>query len=96
MEEMLYHAELRTIFSAGNGEVEIYEFNIPTALQGKPVTSILEGNESACLVGLTRAGKAILPNAETILEAGDILLVSATIEGIQGLQQQLKAQEAQP
>ena len=38
-------------------------------------------------VALTRAGRAILPAAETILERDDVLNVSATLEGILALRQ---------
>ncbi|OGO42172.1 MAG: portal protein [Chloroflexi bacterium RBG_16_58_14] len=93
MEEMLYHAELRTVFSAGNGEVEIYEVNIPASLHGQPASSLQASTGECRLVGLTRAGKAMLPDADTILETGDVLLVSATLQGIQPLREQLKPQE---
>jgi trk system potassium uptake protein TrkA len=93
MEEMLYHAELRTVFSAGNGEVEIYEVNIPAFLHGQPASSLQVSTGECRLVGLTRAGKAMLPDADTILETGDVLLVSATLQGIQPLREQLKPQE---
>jgi trk system potassium uptake protein TrkA len=93
LEEMLYHAELRTVFSAGNGEVEIYEFNIPAALHGQTAGSLLSTNTEASLVGLTRAGKATLPNSNTVLETGDVLLVSATIQGVQALRKLLKPEE---
>jgi len=34
---------------------------------------------------LTRAGRALLPNSETALQAGDMLNVSATFDGIKAL-----------
>jgi trk system potassium uptake protein TrkA len=96
LEEMLYHAEIRTVFSAGNGEVEIYELNIPKALNDQPVSSLLASENEYRLVGLTRTGKAMLPDPDTTMQTGDILLVSATIAGIQALREQLKLKEAQP
>jgi trk system potassium uptake protein TrkA len=96
LEEMLYHAEVRTVFSAGNGEVEIYELNIPKALNDQPVSSLLTSENEYRLVGLTRAGKAMLPDPDTTMETDDILLVSATVTGIQALREQLKLKEAQP
>lgn len=93
LEEMLYHAELRSVFSAGNGELEIYEFNIPASLQGRLANSLLTDTRECCLVGLTRAGKAMLPNPDTRLRTNDVLLVSATIQGIQTLREQLGAEE---
>jgi len=38
---------------------------------------------------LTRAGHAVLPNAETILQSGDMLNVSATFAGIKALRSQV-------
>lgn len=95
LEEMLYHAEVRTVFSAGNGEVEIYELKIPAALSHQPVSSLLNPDGEYRLVGLTRAGKAILPDPETVMETDDILLVSATITGIQSLRAQIKQREVE-
>lgn len=88
MEEMLSDPTLRTIFSAGNGEVEIYEVPIPQAWHGRPLGELI--NHSGCLaVALTRAGKAMIPGPESVLEAGDFLHLSATLEGITALRQRL-------
>jgi trk system potassium uptake protein TrkA len=90
IEELLYHAEIRTVFSAGNGEVEICEFWVPEAWHGRSVQDLLP--EGQCLaVGLTRAGRAILPSDETLLEAGDVVLLSATANGIEELRQRLSS-----
>jgi trk system potassium uptake protein TrkA len=90
LEELLYHAEIRTVFSAGNGEVEIYEFSVPEAWHGRSLQELLP--EGQCLaVALTRAGRAILPSDEMLLEAGDVVLLSATADGIEVLRQQLSS-----
>src|SRR5574341_504399 len=34
LEELIAHIELRAVFSAGNGEVEIYEFSVPSDWDG--------------------------------------------------------------
>lgn len=93
LEELLYHAGIRTVFSAGNGEVEIYEFSVPEAWHGRSLQDLL--SEGQCLaVTLTQAGRAILPSYETLLEAGDVVLLSATAAGIEVLRQRLgSAQE---
>lgn len=93
IEEMLYHAELRTVFSAGNGEIEIYEFAIPDFLDGKPMSELIPGQNCAP-VSLTRAGLAMLPDRETTLKTGDIVLVSANLEGIQYVRSRLAAVKA--
>lgn len=88
IEEMLYHREIRSVFSAGNGEVEIYEFSIPSAWDGSRLDALIDDPD--CLpVAITRAGKAILPSNDVSMELGDVLLVSATLNGIQKLRQRL-------
>lgn len=84
LEELLYHVKMRSVFSAGNGEVEIYEFTVPTAWVDKPIKELLP-NENCIPVGLTRAGTALLPNMNIQFVEGDIVLVSATLKGIEEL-----------
>lgn len=80
IEELLYHADVRTVYSAGNGEVEIYEVTIPEKWNQKKVGEVLTSPE--CIpVSVTRAGRAILPTGDCILETGDVLHFSATMEG---------------
>lgn len=90
IEEMLYHTEARAVFSAGNGEVELYEFIIPEDWQGSTIKSLIP--EKGCVVSaLTRAGRAMLPEPDFIFSAGDVLLVSATLEGSQVLRRRIKS-----
>jgi len=88
MQELLYQAELHTVFSAGNGEVEIYEFAVPEAWHGSRLGELLPA--SGCVVAaLTRAGHASLPTADSLLENCDVLHVSATQEGAEALRKRL-------
>lgn len=88
IEELLSHPFVHTIFSAGNGEVEIYEFMVPETWNGLPLHHLLP--ESGCVaVALTRAGQAMLPSPETHLETGDVMQLSATLEGIQAMRKRL-------
>ncbi|MGQ9600172.1 MAG: potassium channel family protein [Anaerolineae bacterium] len=92
IEELLYQTEIRWVYSAGNGEVEIYEFEVPQGWHGRLLNELLP--ERQCIaVALTRAGRAILPEAETRLEVGDIVNLSATLEGIEGLRRRLIGME---
>jgi trk system potassium uptake protein TrkA len=92
IEELLYQAEVRTVFSAGNGEVEIYEYTVPPAWEDRTLQDLLP--ESQCLaVALTRAGRAVLPAAEDRLKAGDVVLLSATLEGIEAFRRRLARPE---
>lgn len=90
IEELLYHAEMRTVFSAGNGEVEVYEFVIPAEWAERPLRDLLpDGN---CIpVALTRAGRALLPTFDTVLAKDDVLDLSATLEGIEAVRQRLES-----
>lgn len=89
VEELLYDKDARTVFSAGNGEVELYEFILPEALSGSTVAELLSGTE--CLpVSVTRAGRAVLPSMNMALNTGDVLHVSATQAGSQSLRQRLQ------
>jgi trk system potassium uptake protein len=94
IEELLSDASLRTVFSSGNGEVEVYEFSVPPAWEGRSLGEIVPG-EDARVISLTRAGRANLPSTTDRVQAGDVVLVSATRNGIEAVQQGLaKAKEA--
>ena len=85
IQEMLLDPTFRTVFSAGNGEVEIYEMLITPAWDGKPLKDLLRNAPEYLPVALIRTGHALLPDTETILRLGDVLNVSATFKGIQAL-----------
>lgn len=87
IEELLY-GDFRAVFSAGNGEVEIYEVTVPEHWSGHTVGELMTGN--ACLaVSVTRAGRAVLPSNNMVLETGDVLHISATLEGIEALRSRI-------
>ncbi|HWQ83678.1 MAG TPA: NAD-binding protein [Anaerolineales bacterium] len=92
IEELLYHQEMRTVFSAGNGEVEIYEFTVPEALNGKTLGDLI-GTHECIPVAITRSGKAILPGIDSVVHAGDAVLVSATFLGTQNIRNLLGSLE---
>ncbi|PKO21293.1 MAG: portal protein [Chloroflexi bacterium HGW-Chloroflexi-1] len=89
IEEMLSGPTLHTVFSAGNGEVEIYEVLAPEAWAGRTVETLAPGDQCR-VVTITRAGRAILPPPAAQIEAGDVLHLSATREGIEVVRRQLK------
>jgi trk system potassium uptake protein TrkA len=94
IEELLYHGTMHTVFSAGNGEVEIYEFSIPESWAGHTLRDLIADSE-ATVAAVTRAGQSRLPSPELVLQAGDVILVSATFNGIEFLQNRIfkEAQE---
>lgn len=79
IEEMIENENIRTIYSAGNGEVEIYEFEVSEKNQGISLQELM--NENCIPVSLTRAGKAVLPRMDMVLQKDDLIQVSATMEG---------------
>ncbi len=88
IEELIYQREMRTVFSAGNGEVEVYECMIPAKWDEHRLQELLPA-EGCVPVALTRAGRATLPSADTVLQTGDILNISATWEGMNAFRQKL-------
>ena len=95
IEELLYQQKIHTVFSAGNGEVEIYEFLIDEKWQGKSFADLLS-SEDYLPVALTRSGRAILPARSTVLHEGDVVLVSATLEGSEQIHKALNQQRKIP
>ena len=89
IQELLVDPFFHSIFSAGNGEVEVYEVLITAAWDGKALGDLLRDIQDCLPVALTRAGHAVLPNAETTLKSGDMLNVSATFAGIKALRSQV-------
>jgi trk system potassium uptake protein TrkA len=93
IEELLAGVSLKTVFSAGNGEVEVYELAIPESWSGRRLSDLVGG--CGCVpVAVTRAGKAMLPDLGAQLQTGDVVHISATFEGIEDIRKQMgKAKE---
>jgi trk system potassium uptake protein TrkA len=79
IEELIDNADVKMVSTAGHGEVEIVEFEVPEHLNGHFLGEIL--TPETLPVSLTRAGKAILPNADTIMQEDDMIQISATVNG---------------
>jgi trk system potassium uptake protein TrkA len=90
IEELLTDTNIRTVFSAGNGEVEVYELPIDKSLDKFKLSDLMVCNTCKPLA-LTRAGKASIPEGDTIVNGGDLLTVAATFEGIQETRAHLKS-----
>ncbi|MEK7787050.1 MAG: TrkA family potassium uptake protein [Chloroflexota bacterium] len=79
IEQLILHPGLQSVFSAGNGEVQLYEISVPEDWAGRSLDSLLSG-ANAVPVALTRGGRASLPTRDTTLQAQDIVYLSATAE----------------
>jgi trk system potassium uptake protein TrkA len=94
VEELLMNPSQRMVYSAGNGEVEVYEVQIPEEWNGRTVAELFEPLNSCYPVALSRAGKAFLPEMGTMLQTGDLLNFSSTFEGM-GAMMALLSQKAE-
>ena len=85
VEELLMNPSEKVVYSAGNGEVEIYEIRIPAEWNNRTLDDLMSSLKGCCPVALTRAGRSSLPDAGTRLHTDDLLNVSSTFEGISAL-----------
>ena len=92
IEELLEDAEGIAVFSAGNGEVEIYEIKVPDGWNGKRVDELVTCSECKWMA-ITRAGSAFLPEGDSVLESGDVLTVAATFTGITKTRENLRERQ---
>lgn len=88
IEDLLAGSTSRALFSAGQGEVQIFEVSVPASWAGRPLRELL-GSEPCVAVAHTRGGRASLPAADLRLEAGDLLHVSAGARAFEALRARL-------
>jgi trk system potassium uptake protein len=85
VEELLMNPTHKAVYSPGNGEVEVYEIIIPMSWSGRTLGDLLAQVQQCYPVALSRAGKAFLPDGNTVLQTADLLNVSSTFDGIGAL-----------
>lgn len=85
VEELLMNPSQRMVYSAGNGEVEVYEVQITEEWDGRTLGELLEPLKDCYPVALSRAGRSFLPESGLKMQTGDLLAVSSTFEGIGAL-----------
>ncbi len=93
VQELLESPRLRAVFSAGNGEVEVYELGVPERWAGRTLGQLVLGVPCSP-VALTHGGRASLPDPGRVLAGGDILHVTATLEGADALGRRLEGRES--
>jgi trk system potassium uptake protein TrkA len=86
MEELLEGGSVHPLISAGNGEVEICDLMVPAGWDGRTVQDLAECG-SCIVAAVTRAGRGMLPTPDMLLQAGDMVHVSATVKGMAALRQ---------
>lgn len=92
IEQLLLHPGLRSCVAAGNGEVQVYEVSVPEAWANQPLSAILPAGQ-ALPVAVARGGRGKLPTLDFVLQAADVLLVSATDAGAAELLRRLNGSE---
>ncbi len=85
VEELMMNPTQRVVYSAGNGEVEVYEVIIPERWSGRTLGELLKPLEKCFPVALARAGRSHLPDMDMELQEGDLLNFSSTFEGMRAL-----------
>ena len=85
VEELLINPSQRAVYSAGNGEVEVYEVHIPEQWNGRTLDEFIAPLKDCYPVALSRAGRSTLPRADMKLQTDDLLSISTTFEGIGAL-----------
>ena len=92
VEELLMNPTQKMVYSAGNGEVEVYEVRIPEGWNGRTLGELMSPLNDCIPVALSRAGRSSLPDMTATLQTGDLLNVSSTFEGIGALTGRLSKQ----
>jgi trk system potassium uptake protein TrkA len=91
VETLMLQGAVRSVCSAGNGEVAVYEVRVTKAWAGKALEEMLPPGCRA--VAVTRAGRALLATDDLRLEAEDGLLVGATVGGLAALRDRLEIRD---
>ena len=63
---------------------------IPPKWDGLTVSSLLDGCKHTICAALTRAGRAELPKPDSKLKSGDVITVSATLDGVTALRAKMQ------
>ena len=82
VEELLINPSQRAVYSAGNGEVEVYEVQIPDGWSDRTLNELLAPLKDCYPVALSRAGRSNLPEGNMKMQTDDLLSISSTFEGL--------------
>jgi trk system potassium uptake protein TrkA len=89
VEALLVNPTQRMVYSAGTAAAAAYPVQIPEEWTGRTLGELLQPLKNCYPVALSRAGKSSLPDADTVLLAGDLLNFSSTFEGMGALMNRL-------
>jgi trk system potassium uptake protein TrkA len=81
IEQLLTHPGITELAIVGNGEALLIEVQVPIQMVGKPISFFAQ--ESTCQpAALIRAGHASLPQPDTILQDGDLIVAAVLSSNI--------------
>lgn len=90
IKQMMTHPGLTSLSMTGQGDVQYYEMRVPGSWAGRSLAELLpEGTSVPAIV--TRNGRTILPTLAMVVEANDILQLSASTEGAESLRESIHA-----
>ena len=76
--DLLCYSPLNTVFSVGNGGVDIVEIEVPQLMTGHRVSELTATGE-VHVVAIARANKTILPTMGTVFQKGDMLYMAVAM-----------------
>jgi trk system potassium uptake protein TrkA len=79
--DLLCYSPLHTVFSMGNGDVELVEIEATPLMEGHKVSELSIPGEVS-IVSITRGNKTLLPTMATVLQKEDILHVAALVSSV--------------
>ncbi len=88
MKAMIAHPQLVILSALGSGEVKVLEAEVPKPLAGRTVQDLILPGESL-VHALVRRGQAMIPRADTRVEAGDVLHLTVATRAITNLEKLL-------
>lgn len=80
-------SNVETLYKIAGGRAEALEFRVTreSAVMGKPL-SALKLKDSVIIACITKAGKVITPNGQSVIETGDTVIVVSTQAGLNDLE----------
>jgi trk system potassium uptake protein TrkA len=84
IKQMMTHPGLTSLSITTEGEVQYYEMKVPDQWTGHPLSDFLPDGKATPAI-ILRNNISLLPTLATIVEAGDVLQLSASTEGANAL-----------
>jgi trk system potassium uptake protein TrkA len=92
IEDLLSDTWITALFSGSSPDISVYELVLPEVWNGCKVEELFPSGEFQ-IVGMTRDGKAVLPESQFELVAGDVLYVKATHENVEALLRRMNSKQ---